>query len=418
MTTFSKLATSSQTQAVASVRESEKTWPPPIPFAFKSSKNDSTTKSSKSSDDDENDKTKVVKFDVPLDPTDKEGATYVQSIKTFSDGNPEELITYLKEMEQLFRNMGVANDYPFQHRLYQATLKDKAKEHYIKAYNQHNSTNEALTERRRVSEEVVMGRVINELSKQYFNNWRSAVRQQKNYMRTKLIMSQRMHPKVFIDRMTKMNQMLPYFPVDMTRGLRRPLPMEEDELLDILDNAKKLEWTITMMSQGKRPDSFETLEEAQEYYEQLHTADQIRQKLSGKTSKDPSKKSDFKRKRDSDQKAGKKAPKCSNCGKTGHLSKDCWTLPENKDKRPSKRHKSSQKTFTKAQTTMMLNQVYHFMKARDAKPNPKKRQVTYEPEENSETEADAFMAKLNLESNDDSSVSASSTNSASDSSSN
>ena len=47
----------------------------------------------------------------------------------------------------------------------------------------------------------------------------------------------------------------------------------------MLDNAKRFEWHLTMLAQGKDPESFDTLEDALQYYRQLYQADQMFTKL-------------------------------------------------------------------------------------------------------------------------------------------
>ena len=85
-----------------------------------------------------------------------------------------------------------------------------------------------------------------------------------------------MNPEKFADRLKKLNKYLLYFP---TREGQNSTQLAEDELINIMDNAKKVYWHITMLSQGRRPDTFETLEEAEECYKQLYQADQMRKTL-------------------------------------------------------------------------------------------------------------------------------------------
>jgi hypothetical protein len=113
---------------------------------------------------------------------------------------------------------------------------------------------------------------VNDLAKKIFgSDWETAVRRQKGYMRKHLAMGNS-NPEEFGDRLIKLNRYLRYFPkkIDSNSKMLIEWPiLPEDELVDILDSAKKPEWHLTMLSQGRRPETFESVAEAIMYYKQL-----------------------------------------------------------------------------------------------------------------------------------------------------
>ena len=93
-----------------------------------------------------------------------------------------------------------------------------------------------------------------------------------------------------------------------------------------------------MLAQGKKPHSFETVEEAVEYYKQMYASEDLKRKLLGSLDKEekPTGKPKTKRKRkdtDGDDKPPKKKARCSHCNKPGHEEDQCWT--KNPELRPS-----------------------------------------------------------------------------------
>ena len=70
MTVFSRPANSSSKEIMGAIKQQERMWPPPIPFAKARKKKSKTSKklSGNDSDDDE-DKTKYLKVDINFDPS-------------------------------------------------------------------------------------------------------------------------------------------------------------------------------------------------------------------------------------------------------------------------------------------------------------------------------------------------------------
>ena len=98
-----------------------------------------------------------------------------------------------------------------------------------------------------------------------------------------------------------------------------------------------------MLAQGKKPHTFDSAEQAVEYYKQMYDSEKLKRKLLGNadSNNQPSGKKKGKRKRESSSKEkkqggnNKEAPKCGHCGKLGHLETKCWL--KNPELRPNKK---------------------------------------------------------------------------------
>ena len=387
------------------LREQERIWPPPISFKAKSKRTQKkSAKSSTSSDDDDSDDEKYYRsFEARLNPDyEQETDTYKVKVQVFEDGTAEDWISWRIAVEDLFNKLQAENNSSKQHQIYSSLLSGKAKERYVGCYNSRNATNSALPNRDRYSDEEVLNLVVNDTAKKYFStqcDWSNAYRYQKAYMRKNLFIGD-MDPDVFCDRLEKMNGMLPYFPV--FDDANDPAKLDDDELCDILDSAKKPEWHITMMSQGMRPHSFESFENAKTYYKQLWNAEQFAEKMTPKWEKnarDNPKRSVKRHRRDhSDEEDGSgstEKPKCAHCGKI-HKSDNCWSLSKNKNKRPKSWNKNekraddrSKDTFTTDEVSAMINFVAkRFTKKKKAN-NKREKRAT--PDEESDGELDSNM---------------------------
>ena len=84
---------------------------------------------------------------------------------------------------------------------------------------------------------------------------------------------QNVDPRVFYERLTKINSYLPYFPCSDVQ--ERPTGLAEDKIIDILDAAKPIDWHVTMLSQGKQPEEFGKPEDLVEYLKQLYSTEKI-----------------------------------------------------------------------------------------------------------------------------------------------
>jgi hypothetical protein len=116
----------------------------------------------------------------------------------------------------------------------------------------------------------LMRLIVNDVAKLNFIDWESAYRIHRDYVRKDLVLGNE-SPKNFVENMRRLNKFLQYFPV---RDPLQPVKfVSEQELIETLTKGVKFEWVITLLSQNRRHDDFDTLDEARDMYFRLYQAD-------------------------------------------------------------------------------------------------------------------------------------------------
>ena len=262
---------------IEGIRGQEQAWRPPVPFKSKATfgKNN---KSDGTDSTDEDDAAGYITLEIKHDPDDKKSQKYKMKVYKFEKGNTEDWVLYQKQMDDLFVRLQIKNDSAKQYQHYVATLVGKVKDVFHDAFDTRSKWNDDLPvgDQRKRTASKILTYVLNDSAKPFFENWKSSVRAMKNYLRTCLYIGNQ-NPKNVIEQVKDINEGLKYYP---TLDNKYPLQiMPEDDIIDCIDNAKKLDWHITMMAQGRCPDSFEMLADAQEYYKQLYQANQMCKEL-------------------------------------------------------------------------------------------------------------------------------------------
>lgn len=362
----------------------EKVWPPPIPFK------PLDPKLKKKKADDKSDSRETRAFDVPFSQADTDNTCEFE-VPVFEDGHPEEWVKWRVEVEDFF----IAANYTTaesQHNVYRHLFKGKAKERFTAAYNKRHTENQALQRAQRQSEETVLAAALNDVARKIFGSWETAARRQKSYMRKNLHMGEQ-NPEEFADRVDKMNRGFQYFP--RADNMTEVSKLDVEEIIDILDHSKKIEWHMTMLAQGKRPESFTTVEDAVDYYKQLYTADILERNL-----KKPAKagtKSKKGQEASGEQPPRKKPRKqCPHCKKFGtHSPEECHENPKNKNKRVTFDKASGKKPGLK-EAFAIIQQAAAQQQKRGKKRSSSKKQAEDE-------DLDVFLASLqeNMKISDD-----------------
>ena len=331
----------------------EKVWAPPIPF-----EPPLQNKWCGKSDQEKEQKEMYREYDIPLQNGQDDSDKYSRKLRVFEEGSPETFCAFLEGYYD-FLVEAVYVDMPdTQLRVLRSLFAGEAKDIFTVAYNLRHTKNVSRPEP--FSEGWELEMAINDVTKHAFGNtWETAMRRQKGYLRKHLAMGET-NPREFGNRLSKINRYLNYFPkkTNEESQLIYGTVLPEDELIDILDSAKKPEWHLMMLSQGKSPESFETVQEALVYYEQLYTADCLRAALlnqhnggnksnrSHKRDREQSNKnghtqdgnSSYPKRSKSDYSTGLKpeATKCRFCGKIAlHKDENCWENPKNLKKKGS-----------------------------------------------------------------------------------
>ncbi len=379
----SKLApVGSFSQKEAILKATFQTFPPAICFWLSSRKPQDNGKA------EEGDQQSRRAFEVPLNPGNAQDEdSYKQYIYCFEDGTPEDWCSLRVELDDLFSAMAITEDIDKQHNIWRSLLKGKAKDRFTALHNAMSVEESAKTDpARRLSKGQILRKALNSLARKIFPDWQYAVRQQKRYLQHGLSMGS-MEPEAFVDRVQKMNQYIKYFPSE--QPLVAPELLSDEDVKDIIGQAVPLEWHILMMSQGKRIDTFTSVEEAVAYFKQLRQADVLRDRLglSNVTSSGPTKK------RVADTQGGRPTTKnalklCPHCGKMGtHTPQECRSNPANKKGKGNR----------PAPASDFNRQVYNMLKKK-APPGSTSNamKATEEPpyEDTSQEDIDAFLDQL------------------------
>lgn len=402
-----------------SLKYLEKCWPPAIPFVKPTTKAKKKTKTASEGDTEEDEtedaESKTRTFRVKMVPGDKHFKdTYTVKVVPFEDGTPEEYCEWRTTVEQLIQDQGHGEDINKILATYRSVMLGKAQEAFVKSYNDNMSQ---LNEEQRQDPDFIKQLVqtgLNDIAmKVVFDEGADAIRAQKRYMRNYLRFKN-MNPEKFAERLVKMNDYLAYFPVANINN--PPTKLSWDELVDIIDYAKPVEWHIEMLSQGKKPNEFGSLEDAVKYYKQQYNADQLKKKLKGESKTGDSQKLEGKRTNGTGDSGTSKKPhkdgggnKCEECGGF-HPTNKCWEKPWNKDKRPpnwkSKKGKPSGSPNQETANVVMSKSMFKQLIEKFSSDKKKRASSDSGSEEGhamststrkNSNEVDNFVASLNLE---------------------
>jgi hypothetical protein len=138
--------------------------------------------------------------------------------------------------------------------------------------------------------------VLDRVAKEFFPV-KHAYRRQCFYLRYHLYIGGKFGVREFMARLHRINACIPYFPRKTdTQGIKYCKRLPDDKLCDILNLAKKPEWTIKMLEANQDAYDYD-LHGLTEYLERLETATSISAKYNSTTHDETSKASDKSRKR-------------------------------------------------------------------------------------------------------------------------
>ena len=359
---------------------------------------------------------------VPLavDSSTKDKHTYERYVKTFKGGTAEEFCTYMDTVHELFDKLGY--DQYFEHRRGQSNNDDEDDEEtqaqptgrriwkdcYGAEVAEKNKEKKSTEKKVNLLTSTMGGRALqvfrtnlerwkketypdpdddsvepaqiqytlkeaydytlNELSKLYFAHPKDAVKTQKRYLREGglTFSGEYSSPNVFWERLNHINQLLTYFPwTERANGtVIRPVLLEDDELIEILDKARSDPVRKVMLQIGDHSRKYDSPTMYANVLEQWHDnvlltqaldkRNRSKEETSRKRKKDKNGNNNHgngsnKRQRTSgnnNNRTGsfnRKDP-CKHCGKM-HRQPDskCWTLDKNKEDRPKNYTKGDSK---------------------------------------------------------------------------
>ena len=345
------------------------TFPPAIPF-----EKPAEPKSS----DEEKEKDKYKTFDVKIDKSDTLSDTIEYSIKVFEEGTPEQFVQWFEQYQELEQMMPL--DKPAQK---VNVVRNLLKGTYLELFN--TTLGDEVPTDKKV--QTALGKV----ALKAFNNDRHAYRRQVQYMRYQLYFTTSNFKK-FELRLKQLNKYLKYFP--LPPGKRSVSSLTDDNLMEIIDNSKPLEYHQQMLQNNYNPYD-KSLEEFIQYIERLEASAKIGTALNkAKASSSSTKKGKKRNNTERESSTEAKPHKCKYCKKiVMHDDEDCWEKPGNESKRPQwfKRRKTTTEnkktpSFTSEQVNYLIHNAHLARNKGKKVKKTKKRKVTYTERSDSDSE--------------------------------
>ena len=345
-------------------------FPPPIPFEKTQVKNK----------DKDEEKDRYKSFEIKYDANEKDSDKMEVKIKVFEDGTPEDYVKWMEGYKELEIMKPLTK--PLEKlKVVRSILKGS----YLETFN--SKIPEAVAELTEENVEAALGAV----ALKAFKNDPHAYRRQVQYMRYHLYFTTSNFTP-FLHHLRQMNQFLRFFPVPPQKKKVKSLP--DDQLIEIIDNAKPLEYHQQMLQNNYDPFD-KSLEAFAQYIERLETSAKIGNTLKTKQTSSTGNSRGKKREKSGTstekERSTRKLTYCKYCEKkVAHDPKECFFNPANKKKREekSKRWKSNHQkqapTFTGEQLNFLIQQAHSAGK--NKKKGLKKRQVTYKSDSESDKE--------------------------------
>jgi hypothetical protein len=199
-----------------------------------------TIKVTKDKDEDE----EKIELSLPLDPTIPMANWNSSNImkKTYptlkKNGTAADYCRTLLNVDSILALSGQQENFGRKVAIFRRMLDVETGEKWDEIYATKQVDNESLDEDDQLEEEAIFKMALNELAKEFFMDWSSAYRKQKRYMRSTVI-PKGMTSNTFCNRLAYINRCLPYFPYNEEKR-NEPFDMlPEDELVDIVDSAKR-----------------------------------------------------------------------------------------------------------------------------------------------------------------------------------
>jgi hypothetical protein len=259
-------------------RERESLWPPPITFSQMGKYEKPKGTSDK---DDKKDAERYVKFEVPLNNADPASDKYERKVRIYDEGKAFDWCLFRESTDDLFDAFGCAGNETNQankrHHLFIALFSGRAKETYMRNYNQFHTANNALPIDEQASDAEVLKLVVNDTAKSFFDSWDTSVQEQQQYMRQNLFIGES-KPSVFIERLKRMNKMLQYFPRANVFDDDNIL-IEEEQLISIVHHASHGIMQLQIQRAGRTINEFKTLEDLKVFFSQQHDCDMLEKRI-------------------------------------------------------------------------------------------------------------------------------------------
>jgi hypothetical protein len=199
---------------------------PPIPFNSKASKTENV-------DGANVDNTDFIKLEFFMDPSNS-ASKYARHIVTFKDVCAEEWVKWLMAYREIESQMPLKKPAD-KSKMLKTLLTCQAL-----LYLEHHLRNRLDAEDAELPDNDLLELVIRGIGLEYIP--RCTIRVQKYYMRRGLFMWPSISVQQFVKKLNDFNIYLLYFPEEI------PKPLDQDEIIEILDKAKGPEWHAAMVA--------------------------------------------------------------------------------------------------------------------------------------------------------------------------
>jgi len=334
----------------------------------------------KRSNEDET-KTNTKKLKIKTDPTDEASDELEIKATIFDEGDAEAWVQWRIQLDELIRDM-VLETGRQKKVLAKALLKGEAREKFLILINELEMA--GIVDGDEAADELLnFDEAIEQLGLTYFPS-AYAYRRQRNYLRYHLFMLE-MSLADFRAELRRQNNFLRYFPIPDDRESCDMIP--DDELVDIVDRAKRVEWQRDLLTANIDPYSL-TLDQYYKYLEKLEVKwnidialrdDKKRKENHASTSTHNSnakKKAKIHKSGTAGTATKKRESACVHCGKWHVVTDDkCWGLEKNKKFAPkSNKFVPSKKPQERLFSSLQLEQVMDALRAKEkGKKNPRGR---------------------------------------------
>jgi hypothetical protein len=193
------------------------------------------------------------------------GSKYSKQFAIFKDGCPEAWIKWLMTFCDI-ENLMPMKEPADKTRIFRTLLKGQAL-----SYFDHHLMRRLEAEDSEVHDNELIELVLRDVGLEYFPKSDICMYIQKYYMRRGLYMGLNTSAQQFVERLNDLNRCLLYFPEETPRQL------DQDEIIEILDQAKAVdpEWHEAMVNANM--DTFEmSNEESVSYFKRLENLEKIR----------------------------------------------------------------------------------------------------------------------------------------------
>lgn len=366
-------------------------YAPSIPF-----------KESKKSKD-KDDEGEYKQFDVKINAADATSADKAkQKVLVFTDGTAEEWVTWRMNVDDLIRDLNIADIGDKKVATTLTVLSGAARARFQTSYRDRQERNAGRPVEARLDTNTIYGFAMEDLGKFYFPTTGDPWRKQVNYLRHEVKMSDYTYDlRTFAARLRRLNDYLAYFPKRPNGNPSTKLP--EDELVAIMNHAKPDDWTMAALASNIDPDTmmwdnlveyFLQLELRSQLQKRAYSQKNIRRKRADDDDDDDNTSNartqkDNRANRNNSNRTTTQPVKCKHCGKF-HRGQ-CWLLEENKHLRPpAKKTKTGEAERVYQLTTEQLNYMIGQLPFAKQKKTGKKRKIRPDSDDEGEESMNQF----------------------------